>query len=71
MNIKEIIKKNPQVDAQDLERIHRRLEQARKAGFRLRAPFRITREKRAFVDDEAMMRARSVKLTALKRGRTW
>lgn len=71
MDMKEIIDKNPHVNTRDLERIHRRLEQAKKAGFRLRAPFRITRTKRAFADDEAMRRARSVKLTVSKRNRTW
>lgn len=71
LDMKEILDDNPQVNIQDLERIQKRLEQTRRHGFRLRAPFRITKTRRAFADDDAMMRAKSVKLTVSKRSRRW
>ena len=66
VNWEEVLEKNPRVDANQLKTIRRRLEEATAAGYGGQRGFRITRKGRAVVDEETLLKSKSIPLSSHK-----
>ena len=69
VTLTELLEKNPHIDAGELEKLSRRFEESRAAGYNRPAPYRITRTRRAVIDETAILRSRLIVLNTRKTSR--
>ena len=58
----ELLEKNPHIDPGEFDKLRRHLEESSVAGYNRPVPYRITRARRAVIDETAILRSRLIVL---------